>query len=110
MSDQQGKAAAIEQEIKDHPKWCHPHCQTFIPEAYREKRQRYSAPQLTPISGVPCDWSMSDSGGYAYPHGIPAAYHVTEACEFFNGNFCKYHADMAASYSRKTAHYEAQAW
>ncbi len=31
----------VEQEIKDHPKWCSPGCKvgdTFLPEAYREAR------------------------------------------------------------------------
>jgi len=31
----------VEQEIKDHPKWCSPKCKpgnTFLPETYREAR------------------------------------------------------------------------
>lgn len=31
----------VEEEIKDHPKWCGPNCKpgnTFLPDAYREAR------------------------------------------------------------------------
>ena len=30
----------IEQEIENHPNWCSPRCQTFLPNAYREARLR----------------------------------------------------------------------
>ncbi len=37
------RRAPIEQEVLDHPTWCSDRCQTFLPGAYREKRQCYSA-------------------------------------------------------------------
>jgi hypothetical protein len=56
-------------------------------------------PVATPISGVPCDWAMTDRDGYGYPHGAPATTRVTNACEFFNGNFCDRHARLAVKRS-----------
>lgn len=36
----------IEQEIKDHQRWCSPNCETFLPHAYREARLDH--PELGP--------------------------------------------------------------
>ncbi len=33
----------VEQEIKEHAQWCHERCETFLPDAYREARERHSA-------------------------------------------------------------------
>jgi hypothetical protein len=40
----EAKDAEIEQEITNHGvTWCSPTCQTFLPEEYRLKRERYEA-------------------------------------------------------------------
>lgn len=36
----------VEQEIKDHSLWCSDRCQTFLPSAYREMREKYSAEEV----------------------------------------------------------------
>lgn len=28
----------VEKEIREHPQWCSPNCQTFLPEEYRKAR------------------------------------------------------------------------
>lgn len=56
-------------------------------------------PIMVPIEGENCAWSMTDRGGYSYPHGIPARTRVSGAGEFLNGTFCLYHAALAVELS-----------
>lgn len=58
------------------------------------------SPTITRITGSRCCWALLDKHGDPYPHDIRATRRVVGAGEFYDGDYCKQHADMAVDWAR----------
>jgi hypothetical protein len=55
---------------------------------------------VTKIARTGCQWMFADKYGNSYLHGIAAYWRVSGAGWFYDGDYCRRHARLAAEWSR----------